>query len=102
MTYIIILLILLTAWCPWVSATDASQIVDDAVAKMEAVYPNLCVVTINKDSLQKVPFGYTEEVSYDCTKKDSDFGVLKDSDIVFVTPYKGTFGLNPRTQNVSK
>lgn len=97
MKYLIILGIIILAWCPWLKAEEAVSIVDAKVAQMQAQNPDLCTMFIHRDSIQKVPFGYTEKVSYDCTLNDDVYGVLKATNVVFITFYKGIFGMPKKT-----
>ena len=91
--YLIILGIIVLAWCPWLKAEEALDIVDARILQMQEENPDLCVMSVNKSSIAKVPFGYTEEVSYDCTINDSVYGVSKSRDTVFITFYKGLLGM---------
>ncbi|OGI94495.1 hypothetical protein A3A03_00275 [Candidatus Nomurabacteria bacterium RIFCSPLOWO2_01_FULL_40_18] len=95
--YLIILGIVILAWCPWLKAEDAMQIVDARVAEMQAENEDLCAMTVDKNSITKVPFGYTEEVSYDCSITDPEYGVLKSRGRVFITFYKGLLGMPSKT-----
>ncbi|OGI68448.1 hypothetical protein A2738_01015 [Candidatus Nomurabacteria bacterium RIFCSPHIGHO2_01_FULL_42_15] len=94
--YLIILGLILLAWCPWLTAEEASNIIDNRVAEMQEANPDLCAMEINKDSIRKVPFGYTEEVSYDCSVSDPIYGVFQSTEIVFITFYKGLIGMPNR------
>ena len=93
MKYLIILGIVVLAWCPWLKKDEALSIVDARVLQMQEKNKNLCAMSINRDSILKVPFGYTEEVSYDCTTTDAVYGVEKSTDTVFITFYKGLLGM---------
>lgn len=97
MKYLIILGILVLAWAPWLSAEEALNIVDSRVVQMQEQNKNLCALFINRDSIRKVPFGYTEEVSYDCTVTDTVYGVRQATDTVFITFYKGLLGMPNKT-----
>ena len=77
MKYLIILGVLVLAWAPWLSREEALNIVDSKVAQLQEQNKNLCALFINRDSIRKIPFGYTEEVSYDCTITDTGVGVGK-------------------------
>lgn len=91
--YLIILGLVILAWCPWLTAKDALNIVDAKVLQMQQDIPDLCEMSLNKKSIMKVPFGYTEEVSYDCTATDDTYGILKSRNAVFITFYKGLLGM---------
>src|SRR5690242_3070158 len=92
--YVILIILLgVLAWCPWLTEAQAIGLVDARVAKMRQENPNLCAMTIHRDSIQRVPFGYTEKVSYDCTANDPVYGVTKSTDIVVITFYKGLIGM---------
>lgn len=95
--FVLFLGIIVLAWCPWLKMDEAKSIVDEKVAQMQEKEPNLCAMFIHRDSIQKVPFGYTEKISYDCTLNDAVYGVLKSTDVVFVTFYKGIFGVPSKT-----
>ena len=99
MKYLIILGLLVLAWCPWLKADEALSIIDAKVAQMQEQNSNLCAMFVNKDSIQKIPFGYTEKVSYDCTINDAVYGVLKSTDVVIITFYKGLLGMPSKTFN---
>jgi len=73
------------------------SIVDARVAEMREKNADLCAMFINKDSITKVPFGFTEEVSYDCTITDTVYGVLQSRNTVFITFYKGLIGMPNKT-----
>ena len=85
---ILILAVGTCAWAPWLKIDEAQSIMDAKVYQLQQKYPTLCEIYVNKDSLHKVLFGYSEEVSYDCTKTDVTYGVLKSSDFVLITFYK--------------
>lgn len=95
--YLIILGLVVLAWCPWLKADEAMKIIDTRVTQMKEKSPDLCAMSINRDSIQKVPFGYTEKVSYDCAITDVEYGVLQSSNVVFITFYKGIFGMPNKT-----
>ena len=95
--YLVILGIIFLAWCPWLKADEALSLVDARVIEMQEKNENLCAMFIDRDSIRKVPFGYTEKVSYDCTVADSIYGVLKSSNTVFITFYKGILGMPHKT-----
>ena len=94
---ILVLGVALLAWCPWLKAEEALSIVDAKVTQLRRENPDLCAMFVNKSSIKKVPFGYTEEVSYDCTITDDLYGVLKSHNTVFITFYKGLFGMPKKT-----
>lgn len=85
------------AWCPWLRADEVANIVDAKIAQMQEQNPNLCATFTHRDSIQKVPFGYTEKISYDCTLNDAVYGVLKSTNVVFITFYKGLIGMPGKT-----
>ena len=95
----IVLVIAAVAWYPWITKEEAMDIVDMKVAEVKRENPNLCAISADRSSIRKVPFGYTEEIYYDCTVTDSTFGVLKSNNLVFVTFYKGLMGMKIRTIN---
>ena len=97
MKYLLILGIIALAWCPWLSVEEAQIIVDREVANAQEKNPNLCALFIRKDSIRKIPFGYTEQVSYDCSVNDPVYGVRESSNVVFLTFYKGIFGIPNKT-----
>lgn len=72
---------------------QAVGIVDAKVAEMQAENPNLCAMSVDQDSVNKVPFGYTEKVSYDCTLTDPLYGIPKSTDTVFITFYNKVIGM---------
>lgn len=97
MKYLIILGIILLAWCPWLSKEEAVKVVAERIAQMEQENENLCAMFIYEDSIKKVPFGYTEKISYDCTITDEEYGVEQSKNIVFITFYKGLLGMPNKT-----
>jgi hypothetical protein len=64
---------------------------------MEATIPDLCEMSVHRDTIKKVPFGYTEKVSYDCKATDPEYGILGATDVVFITFYKGIIGMPEKT-----
>ena len=94
---IIILALIVFAWCPWLKPPEAQQLVDVRVQELQNQYTDLCAMTIHKDTLSKVPFGYSEKVSYDCTVTDSLYGIQKSTNTVFITFYKGLIGFPVKT-----
>jgi hypothetical protein len=101
MKYLIILIILgiiILAWCPWLTVSQALNIVDTEVAQVQKQNPDLCSQTVNRNSIKKVPFGYTEEVSYNCAINDPAYGVAQSTNIVFITFYKGLWGIPNETE----
>ena len=96
MKYLIIITIFVLGICPWLKAPEAVQIVEREVLKLQEQEPDLCAVTIHPETIQRVPFGFTEQVSFDCTANDPIYGVVKSTNIVFITFYKGLWGLNPK------
>lgn len=97
MKYLIFLGIIALAWCPWLTKEEALGLVDTKVAQLQEENTDLCAMFINRDSIQKVPFGYTEKVSYDCTITDTIYGVSQSTDIVFIAFYKGLIGMPNKT-----
>lgn len=93
MKFLIIIGIIVLMWCPWLKQEEAISIMDANVAQMKKDDPNLCAMTIHKETIRKVPFGYTEEVSYDCTVTDPLYGVVKSRNTVLITFYKGLLGM---------
>ncbi len=97
MKYLILLAILVLGWCPWFKADEAMQIVDTRIAELQVQHADLCAMNVFKDTIKKVPFGYTEEVSYDCRVTDSIYGVPESHNIVFITFFKGLVGMPEKT-----
>jgi hypothetical protein len=100
MTKFLVILILgaaILAWCPWLKMDEALSIVNTKVAQLQEQNTNLCSISVDQTSIQKVPFGYAEKVLYDCTANGPEDAVLKSTDTVFVTFFKGTFGPPIRT-----
>lgn len=97
MKYLIILGIIILAWCPWLSKEEAMNLVTMRIAQMEQESENLCAMFIYEDSVKKVPFGYTEKVSYDCALTDKEYGIEQSKNIVFITFYKGLLGMPRKT-----
>lgn len=95
--YLVILALIILGWCPWLKADEAMNIVEARIVKMQNEHSDLCTMSVYRDTIRKVPFGYTEKVSYDCTAKDSEYGVLKATDVVFITFYKGLIGMPEKT-----
>ena len=97
MKYLIILALIVMAWSPWLKAEEAMQLVNAKVIKLQEQKPNLCAMFIHENTIRRVPFGYTEQVSYDCTVTDTVYGVEQSRNIVFVTFYKGVIGMPSKT-----
>ncbi|MFA5778388.1 MAG: hypothetical protein WC870_02805 [Candidatus Paceibacterota bacterium] len=97
MKYLIILGLVVLAWAPWLKVEEALNIVDSRVAQMQEQNENLCAMFIDRDSIRKVPFGYTEKVSYDCTITDTVYGVRQATNTVFITFYKEIIGMPNKT-----
>ena len=95
--YLIILGLIILAWCPWLTAPQAAELVSTGVAQAQEQNPDLCSQTVIENSIRKVPFGYTEEVSYNCATNDPLYGIAQSTDIVFVTFYKGLWGIPNET-----
>jgi hypothetical protein len=93
MKYFIILSLIILAWCPWLKAEEALEIVDSKILEMKEENLDLCQISVNKKSINKVTFGYTEEYSYDCGVTDSVYGVKQSRGVAFITFYKGLVGL---------
>ena len=66
---IFILLIILAAWCPWLSKDDALQIYR-AKTEQATSYAPACTFELKEETLHKVLFGYLAKVTYDCTVVD--------------------------------
>ncbi len=96
--YVIILIIIgILAWCPWLQKEDALALVDQKVGEMQAANSDLCAMSVDKDSIKKVAFGYTENVSYDCTTTDTELGIQKATNTVFITFFKTLLGMPEKT-----
>jgi hypothetical protein len=90
---VIIMAFIVLAACPWFTATEAMQIVEMRSAQLQQMHDDLCAQTIFRNTIRRVPFGYIEQVSYDCTVTDRNFGILKDKNTVFITFYKQLIGM---------
>jgi len=88
---------IICAWCPWLKADEAQTILNAKIIQVKKENPNLCAIFINKNSLHKTFFGYTEEVSYDCTISDPIYGVTKSHDFVLITFYKNVLKMPVHT-----
>lgn len=62
---IIIGIIVLCAWCPWISKEEAISIVERAADPKHTNLKN-CTITPDPSTINKELFGYTEMVTYDC------------------------------------
>lgn len=94
---IILVSTILCAWCPWFEASEAQAIIDSEVSNLIRNEPNLCPLDVRKNTLQKAPFGYREEIGYNCSKLDSTLGIDKSKNTVFVTFYKQVIGMPQKT-----
>ncbi len=65
--YLLIIGIFICAWCPWFEADEAKQLIVSKVRESESTLQKGCTLTIDPSTFQKVPFGYSEVVAYDCT-----------------------------------
>lgn|GEM_PF-3104200 len=102
MQYHLILLILVIgvlAWCPWLSKEEAVKLVDERIAELQAEKEDLCAMFIDRDSVKKTFFGYTEKVSYDCSVNDPENGIPQSTNVVFITFYKGLIDVPSKTVN---
>jgi hypothetical protein len=95
--YLIIITLIALAWCPWLTSNDALSAVNTQMIQLQQSNPNLCPMTADVNSITKVPFGYTEQVSYNCAAKDPVMGISKSVEIVFITFYKGVFNMPNQT-----
>jgi hypothetical protein len=93
MKYLIILAIILVAWCPWFKKEEAMSLVEAKVAQVRASTSDLCPIAIDRGSLRRVPLGYTIKVAYDCTENDPVYGVSKSTEIVFISFSKHVIGV---------
>jgi hypothetical protein len=78
--------ILITAWCPWFEVGEAKQLIYNSVRESQSTLQNGCVLTIDTKSLEKIPFGYRQNVAYDCTF-NTDF-ITEGKNVVFVSFFK--------------
>ncbi|HWC57724.1 MAG TPA: hypothetical protein VG621_02135 [Candidatus Paceibacterota bacterium] len=92
-SFLILLIIaaIVCAWCPWLSMADAKQLIYNNVYSSQSTLQNGCVLTIDTTSLQKVLFGYKENVGYQCTY-NTDF-ITEGSNTVFVSFFKQVFNV---------
>ncbi len=65
--YLLLIGIFIGAWCPWFEATEAKQLIYNKVRESQSTLQNGCVLTIDQNSLVKMPFGYKQTVAYNCT-----------------------------------
>jgi len=90
---IVIIIVLVLAWCPWLTKEEALSIVDARIAQLQKSNPNLCEMIPDIESITKVPFGYNENVLYDCSGEDDPvYGGSKTNNEIFVTFYKKIWG----------
>lgn len=81
------------AFTPWLSQEEAGKLVYDRAVRSAKDIPNLCQLSIDESSLHKVPFGYKEKVSFDCPATDHNYGIAKGTSNVWITFYKGLWGM---------
>jgi hypothetical protein len=93
MKYLIILAIVVLAWCPWFKKEEALSLVEAKVVQAKISTSDICPLTIHYDSLRKVPLGYTIKVSYDCTQNDPVYGVTQSTEIVYIIFSKQVIGV---------
>ncbi len=100
-TFIFILLILFfLAVCPWFTKDQAAAIVLTKAQQLVAENPRLCATYLNEDSITRVPFGYREDVSYDCSVTDPDLGIPKEKTRVYILFYGGVVGMPSKSVNI--
>jgi len=79
----LLIAIVVTAWCPWFEPVQAKQLIYNKVRESQSTLKNGCVLTIDQNSLEKMPFGYKQTVAYSCTF-NTDL-LSEGKNIVFVT-----------------
>ena len=84
---------ILCAWCPWFEQKQALKLITAEVSQLNKKNPNSCPLNIDEKSLSKAFFGYTINVSYDCTQVDETMGVAKTNNSVLITFYNGFIGM---------
>lgn len=90
---LILIIVLVLSWCPWLSTDEAMQLVDAKVMEMKNNNPDLCAMFVHRETLIRVPFGYSEKVSYDCTATDSVYGIEQSFNVAYITFYKSIIGI---------
>lgn len=88
---LIIVGIVVVAWCPWFAVGDAAQLIRAKVYQGQQDIQDGCVLSIDLNTMEKVPFGYRQSVSYTCSI-GGDF-VSDGKNNVFVTFYKQVIGV---------
>lgn len=84
--YLLLIAIIVTAWCPWFEEMEARQLIYNKVRESQSTLQNGCVLTIDPTSFQKMLFGYKQTVAYNCTL-NTDF-LTEGENTVFVFFFK--------------
>jgi hypothetical protein len=83
---LVLVAIIVTAWCPWFKAGEARQLIANKVRESQSTLQTGCILKIDTLSLQQIPFGYIETVAYNCTF-NTDF-LTEGKNTVFVPFFK--------------
>ncbi len=78
--------LIVCAWSPWLKPEDAKQLIYNKVYESQSTLQTGCNLSIVEGSFEKVPFGYRETVSYNCTFV-TDF-ITEGKNNVFLTFFK--------------
>ncbi len=78
---------------PWLTQEEAKELVATRSRELLKADPNLCQQTIYPGTIKQVPFGFTEEVAYDCTVTDRLYGIIKNKNLVYITFFKLLIGM---------
>ncbi len=83
---IVMIGLIVCAWCPWFEMTEAKQLIYNRVYQSQSTLQEGCNLTIEQNSLEKIPFGYRQMVDYNCTI-NTDF-ITEGKNTVFVIFFK--------------
>lgn len=95
--WLIIIGVLVCAWCPWFGQAAA---VSDVAANVQTAQKlvTACVLTPEPATVSKSLFGYTEMISYNCNPAGTG-SVSTGEDTAFVTFFNYVFGIpNPAVE----
>ncbi len=83
---LIVVGLIIVAWCPWFEPADARQLIYNKVYESQSTLQEGCNLSIDDLSFTKVAFGYRQTVAYNCTF-NTDF-ITEGENTVIVTFFK--------------
>src|ERR1700722_6016624 len=87
---VLILIVCLCAWCPWLTQTQAIALTQ---AKAQGIEQNLigCTLTRDPTTIAKAAFGYTENFSFSCALENQQ--LTQGEEVVFISFFNWVFGM---------